>query len=299
MSSLTLKNNEAETLAPLPISPLIEMGAYESLWLGKGASFKYLAENFAQSPKSPPSDFVPRSKAIECNKQIVDIFRSNGVSDFGIQVNHAPDYPQKLRDAQHPIELLYFRGAWNFVESKCVSVVGTRNPSPEGIRRARQLAEKLVQRNITIVSGLAKGIDTEVHKTAIAMGGRTIAVIGTPIHKVYPLENSDLQIQIANEHLLISQIPVLRYLQQSPFSNRLFFLERNKTISAISDATIIIESSESSGTLSTARATLNQKRKLFILDSCFQKTELLWPDRFARQGAIRVRQTEDIWNHLA
>ena len=298
MNSLALKNSEDESLAPLPVSILIEMGAYESLWLKKGASFKSFSENFSQSPNSLPSEFVLRSEAIKCSKRVIKELHSNGVSNFGFQVNHSPDYPQKLRDAQHPIELLYFRGAWKFVESKCVSVVGTRNPSIEGIRRARQLTEKLVQRDITVVSGLAKGIDTEVHKTAIANGGRTIAIIGTPIHKVYPLENSDLQNQIASEHLLISQVPVLRYLQQSPFTNRLFFLERNKTISAISDATIIVEASESSGTLSTGRAALNQKRKLFILDSCFQKSELLWPDKFARQGAIRVRQTADIWKHL-
>ena len=295
---MTLKNSDDETQAPLPVSLLTEMGAYESLWLQKGASIKSLAENFFQAPESHLSNFVPRSEATKCSKRVVEKLCSTGVSNFGIQVNHSPDYPLKLRDAQHPIELLYFRGVWEFIESKCVSVVGTRNPSTDGIRRARRLTEKLVERDFTIVSGLAKGIDTEVHKTAIANGGRTIAIIGTPIHKAYPLENSDLQNQIASEHLLISQVPVLRYLQQSPFTNRLFFLERNKTISAISDATIIVEASESSGTLSTGRAALNQKRKLFILDSCFQKSELLWPDKFARQGAIRVRQTEDIWNNL-
>ena len=293
-----MKINKDETLVPLPITPLIEMGAYELLWLKKGASFRSLGEIFAQSSESLPSDFVPRSKAIECSKRVVEKLCSNGVSDFGIQINHTPDYPQKLCETQHSIELLYYRGVWKFVESKCVSVVGTRNPSSEGIKRARRLTEKLVQRDITVVSGLAKGIDTEVHKTAIEKGGRTIAIIGTPIHRVYPPENSDLQNQIANEHLLISQVPVLRYLQQSTFANRLFFLERNKTISAISDATIIIEASESSGTLSTARAALNLKRKLFIPDSCFQKTELLWPNKFARRGAIRVRQTEDIWKYL-
>ena len=298
MSPLALKNHEDEMLALSPISPFIELGAYESLWLEKGTTFKSLAEKFAQFPEMLPSEFVPYSKAAECSNRVFEELRASGASRFGIRINHAGDYPQKLRDAHHPVELLYFLGIWEFVESRSVSVIGSRNASPEGIRRTRQLAKKLVQRDITVVSGLAKGIDTEAHETAIAEGGRTIAVIGTPIHKVYPQENTDLQNRIAKEHLVISQVPVLRYLQQNPLSNRFFFPERNKTMSAISDATIIVEASDSSGTLTQARAALYQNRKLFILDSCFQKAGLKWPKRFARQGAIRVRRTEDIWKNL-
>ena len=297
MSSL-LNFNEDNILTLPPISPYVELGAYESLWLRKGASFKSLAENFFQSPESLPSDFVPRTEAIKCSKRVFKELRSNGISNFGIRINHAADYPQRLRDAQHPVELLYFRGIWEFAESKCVSVVGTRNPSPDGIRRAKQLTKKLAERDYTIVSGLAKGIDTVAHKTAIDAGGRTVAVIGTAIHKVYPPENLNLQNHIADEHLLISPVPVLRYLKQNPLSNRFFFPERNKLMSAISNATIIVEANDFSGTLTQARATLYQNKKLFILDSCFQRSDLSWPYRFARLGAIRVRQTEDIWKYL-
>ena len=298
MSLLALKINENEIFKLPPISPYVELGAYESLWLKKGASFKSLAEDFSQSPESLPSDFVPRSEAIKCSKGVYNELHSNGVSNFGIRINHAADYPQKLRDAQHPVELLYFRGIWEFAESKCVSVVGTRNPSPDGIRRAKQLTKKLVERDYTIVSGLAKGIDTVAHKTAIEAGGRTIAVIGTAIHKVYPQENMNLQNRIVNEHLVISPVPVLRYLKQNPLSNRFFFPERNKLMSAICNATIIVEAGDSSGTFSQARAALYQERKLFILDSCFQRPDLSWPNIFAQQGAIRVKQTEDIWRSL-
>ena len=298
MNSLALKNYNDEILVRPPISPYLEVGAYESMWLKKRASFKSLAEEFAQYPECIPSEFVPHSEAIECSERVFEELHSNGASKFGIRINRAGDYPQKLRDAHHPVELLYFRGIWEFVESKSVSIVGSRNASPEGIRRARRLAKELVQQDFTVVSGLAKGIDTEAHKTAIAEGGRTIAVIGTPIHKVYPQENLELQNRLAKEHLVISQVPVLRYLKQNPRFNRLFFPERNKTMSAISDATIIVEASDSSGTLIQARAALYQNRKLFILDSCFQRTELKWPKRFVRQGAIRIRKSEDIWKNL-
>ena len=101
------------------------------------------------------------------------------------------------------MELLYFQGWWDLVESRGVAVVGTREPSDDGIRRAQKLVRSLVHDGFTIVSGLAKGIDTTAHETAIKEGGLTIAVIGTPLSRVYPMDNRDLQQQIAKDYLLI------------------------------------------------------------------------------------------------
>ena len=114
----------------------------------------------------------------------------------------------------------------------------------------------------------------------------------------YPKENSELQDQIASEFVVISQVPILRYERQNPPQNRLFFPERNVTMSALTDATIIVEAGETSGTLIQARAALHQNRKLFILDSCFLRNDLTWPARFEKQGAIRVRTPDDIWKNL-
>src|SRR6185312_8076967 len=121
---------------------------------------------------------------------------------------------------------------------------------------------------------------------------------GTPLGFVYPRENAELQEQIATDFLLISQVPVLRYKRQAPPQNRLFFPERNVTMSALTEGTIIVEAGETSGTLIQARAALHQGRKLFILESCFERSDITWPARFAEQGAIRVREPEDIWRHL-
>jgi DNA processing protein len=148
------------------------------------------------------------------------------------------------------------------------------------------------------VSGLAAGIDTAAHTATLEAGGRTIAVIGTPLGVYYPPENRSLQDKIAHDFLLISQVPVLRYLNQKVPQNKLFFPERNVTMSALTEATIIVEAGETSGTLTQARAALYQGRKLFILDSCFQRNDLTWPLTFERRGAIRVRKTEDIWRAL-
>lgn len=175
-----------------------------------------------------------------------------------------------------------------------VAIVGTRHPSEYGLKRARMLARLLVDEGYTIVSGLATGIDTAAHTAAIARGGNTIAVIGTAIDHQYPRENAALQEQIAREHLLISQVPVWRYSQQGPTGNRLFFPERNVTMSAITKATIIVEASDTSGTLIQARAALKQGRKLFILESCFQNSSITWPHKYEQQGAHRVRSFDEI-----
>jgi DNA processing protein len=148
------------------------------------------------------------------------------------------------------------------------------------------------------VSGLAKGIDIAAHTAAIERGGKTIAVIGTPLGVYYPRENASMQDQIAKDYLLISQVPILRYSKQAVPQNRLFFPERNITMSALTEGTIIVEAGETSGTLTQARAALHQGRKLFILDSCFQRSDITWPRRFEEQGAIRVRDPEDIWAAL-
>jgi DNA processing protein len=184
------------------------------------------------------------------------------------------------------------------VETRCVAVVGSRKPSREGIARATRLSRELAARDFTVVSGLATGIDTAAHRGAIAADGRTIAVVGTPLGQVYPKENRELQEEIATRFLLISQIPILRYADQKWFQNRTFFPERNITMSALTEATIIVEAGDTSGTLTQARAALNQGRKLFILDSCFQKKSLTWPTRFEKLGGIRVRNADDIWSEL-
>ena len=287
-----------DTPALAAISPRRELGAYEVLWLEKGATFKTIADKFAADPAALPSDFVPPARADESASEVLRILKAAGVHRFGVRVNHAGDYPKRLRDAKHPVELLYYQGSWELTETRCIAVVGTRKPSDDGVERAARLARELVKRGFTVVSGLASGIDTAAHTAAITASGSTIAVIGTPLGTYYPKENRELQDKIARDFLLISQVPVLRYSEQAVPQNRLFFPERNITMSALTEATIIVEAGETSGTLTQARAALYQGRKLFILNSCFEREDLTWPARFEVQGAIRVRETDDIWKAL-
>lgn len=295
--SMRLALNDAGP-ALSPISPRRELGAYEALWLEQGATFKTLANKFAADPAALPSDFTPPQLADQCATEVMKRLKQGGVHQFGVRINHAGDYPMKLRDARHPVELLYYRGAWEITETRCVAVVGSREASEDGVRRAERLARELVDRDFTVVSGLAKGVDTAALNAAIERKGRTIAVVGTPLGTCYPKENYELQEEIARQHLVISQVPVLRYGKQAPPQNRLFFPERNVTMSALTEGTIIVEAGDTSGTLTQARAALHQGRKLFILDSCFNRSDITWPARFEAEGAVRVRTPDDIWSAL-
>jgi DNA processing protein len=280
------------------VSPRRELGAYEALWLEKGATFKSLAERFAADPSALPSDFVSVAIADARASEVLAKLAKAGVSRFGTRLNLTGNYPSKLRDARHPVEMLYFQGTWELTESRCVAVVGARAATEEGLRRATKISRALVEKGFTVVSGLAAGIDAAAHTAAIEGGGRTIAVIGTPIGIYYPKENELLQRQIAKEFLLISQVPILRYASQHVQQNKLFFPERNVTMSALTEGTIIVEASDTSGSLTQARAALQQGRKVFILDSCFERSDITWPAAYAKKGAIRVREPSDIWSAL-
>lgn len=282
------------------ISPFIELGAYEALWDSEKASFKTIAEKFRNFPNSIPSDFVELATATKYANKVHNSLRKAGIVNYGVRVHGAGDYPERLRDAEHPIELLYYQGWWELANSpRTIAIVGTRSPSEEALSRTRSLVRKLLKDKFTIVSGLAKGVDAAAHSTAIAEGGHTIAVLGTPLSRTYPSENAALQREIAENHLIISQVPVMRYeLHSNPTANRHFFPARNITMSALTDATIIVEAGETSGTLIQARAALMQKRKLFILDSCFRNPSLTWPHKYAEKGAIRVTDYNDIRKHL-
>ena len=231
-------------LIPDAISPFREMGAYEALWTGGKTTFKSIAELFSKHPDNVPSDFVLESEAAESAAFVVKQFAKSGVTRYGDRIHGAGEYPPKLRDAANPLEFLYCQGKWDLVNSRAVAVVGTRKPSPDGVARTKRLVRSLVKDEFVVVSGLAAGVDRVAHETAIAEKGYTIAVIGTPLSDSYPKENRSLQEKIADKFLVISQVPVKRYESQDYRYNRTFFPERNVTMSALSEATVIVEASD-------------------------------------------------------
>jgi DNA processing protein len=208
------------------------MGAYEALWTQPGATFKTIADKFRANPSARPSDLVTEGIANKFAEDASEILQRTKITNFGVRVHGAGEYPSKLRVAEHPVELLYYQGWWDLVNSRCIAIVGTREPSHQSTDATKELVRNLVNDKLTIVSGLAKGIDSVPHKTAIDAGGFTIAVIGTALSQSYPAVNKDLQAVIGRDFLLISQVPVVRSSNQGPNQNRFFFRTQHYDVSA-------------------------------------------------------------------
>jgi DNA processing protein len=184
---------------------------------------------------------------------------------------------------------VYASGDTSLLKRRCVSVIGNREVSPDGAARARRVAKELVLSSVVVVSGLAKGVDTEAMATTLRNDGKTIGVIGTPLDKAYPAENKRLQEQVYRDHLLISPFA---------FGQRVFrsnFPVRNRLMAVLSDATVVIEASDTSGTLHQAAECVRLKRWLFIAKSVVDNPTLSWPSKFLPYERCRVLEsTEDM-----
>jgi DNA processing protein len=177
---------------------------------------------------------------------------------------------------------LYLAGDAALLNLPMVAVVGSREASQDGQQRAAQLAHTLVREGIVVVSGLAAGIDAAAHRAAIANGGRTIAVIGTPLGKSYPASHAELQEEIYRDHLLISPFPA---------GGRTFpshFPERNRVMARLAMATVIIEAGETSGTLHQAAESLEVGHPVFIAKSVVDNKRLSWPARFVGKPHVHT-----------
>jgi DNA processing protein len=200
------------------------------------------------------------------------------------------EYPSNLRVIPSPPPFLFCRGRLRRDDARSVAVVGTRQASDEGRRRARQLAEKLTAQGVTVISGLARGIDTEAHTATLDAGGRTIAVVGTGILCTYPKENADLADQIAESGAVVSQ-----FWPDAP-PTRASFPMRNAVMSGISQGTAVIEASSTSGAKMQARIALEQGKRAFLMASLVTREE--WARRYLQRGAIEVHEVEDILHWL-
>ncbi len=169
------------------------------------------------------------------------------------------EYPDDLREIYNPPVILYYQGELDLLQKKSLAVIGSRNYSIYGKRMVEQLLPELIEKKWTIVSGLARGIDTIAHRTAIRHHGRTIGVIGSGIDVIYPKENRYLQEYISENNLLLSEYPC----STLPLSYH--FPQRNRIIAGVTAGTCIIEAKERSGTLITANLALENGREVFAV----------------------------------
>ena len=200
------------------------------------------------------------------------------------------EYPSNLRVIPSPPPFLFYRGELRRDDARSVAVVGTRQASEEGLVRARRLAEKLTADGVTVISGLARGIDTEAHTATLDAGGRTIAVVGTGILRTYPKENAALADRIADAGAVVSQ-----FWPDAP-PTRYSFPMRNAVMSGISQGSAVIEASATSGAKMQARIALEQGKRAFLMASLVTREE--WAQRYLERGAIEVHEVDDILRWL-
>lgn len=197
------------------------------------------------------------------------------------------DYPRNLRQVFNRPPFLFVRGTLSAADERSVAIVGTRQASPEGRELAREMAAALAERGVTVISGMAAGIDTEAHTATLDAGGRTIAVMGTGIDRVYPAENKALAEQIAEHGALLSQF----WPGAAPRGSN--FPMRNVVTSGMAIGTIVIEASSTSGAKMQARLALEHGKRLFLVESLVLQED--WAQKYrSRRGAQVVGGVDDV-----
>jgi len=201
-------------------------------------------------------------------------------------------YPENLKHIYDPPSVLYTKGEILPEDSLAVAIVGTRGPSAYGVQTARRLAGECVQAGMTVISGLARGIDTAAHKGALKAGGRTIAVLGSGFLNIYPSENVGLAGEISKNGAVISEFA----MAMQPLRRN--FPRRNRIISGLSLAVIVVEAAAKSGSLITADCALEQGREVFAVPGIVKSITSQGTHQLLRQGARLIETVDDILEEL-
>ena len=204
-----------------------------------------------------------------------------------------PEYPERLKEIYDPPPVLWVRGPASLLSRPAIAVVGTRHPSPYGSGVAEMLARDLAVRRLLIVSGMARGIDSCAHRGALAARMPTVAVWGTGIDVIYPKENKKLAEEIlATGGAIVSEMPM------GTFPAPQNFPRRNRILSGLSVAVLVVEAGENSGTRVTARCAAEQNRDLYAVPGNVTSKYSWTPNTLIKQGAKLVATWEDVWEDL-
>jgi DNA processing protein len=191
------------------------------------------------------------------------------------------------------VPLLHASGDLSLLALPSVAIVGSRDASPAGLAVAKEFARALVNAGVVIVSGLARGIDAAAHRAAIEAGGRTIAVIGTPLERAYPAEHASLQEEICRQHLLLSPFAT------GTRTTRGHFPARNRVMARLASATFVAEARDGSGTMHQINECSAVGRPVFVARAIFDNTRIGWPHAFLqRHEAFVVQHANDVLARL-
>jgi DNA processing protein len=271
-----------------------------------GVGFKKLVAHF----RDPIEAFAASERelaAIEgLNQEVIESLQSfadwrrvedevSRIRNLGVSVIPFTDaaYPSHLRMIADPPPLLYLKGELRSGDEKAVAVVGSRSASDYGRRVARDLCRGLTSLGFTVVSGMARGIDGVAHEATLAAGGRTLAVLGCGVDRIYPPEHALLYQRICERGAIISELP----LGTRPMA--FHFPARNRLISGLSLGVVVVEATEKSGSLITASLALEQGREVFAVPGEVGASRSRGAHRLIRQGAKLVESVDDIVDEIA
>lgn len=196
-------------------------------------------------------------------------------------------YPQQLLDLSVPPDRLFSLGNWRHLDRPLIAIVGTRNPTHYGIRTARAIASALARSGVTIVSGMARGIDATVHRAALEHPASTIAVLGTGVDVAYPASHRDLHRTISTSGLVISENA------SGASAHKGAFPRRNRIIAGLASATIVIEAGHKSGALNTATHALDAGRPVAAVPGEIDSPQSAGANQLIRDGALVIASVED------
>lgn len=206
---------------------------------------------------------------------------------------HDNAYPDLLKHVSPPPLALFIQGDESLLHDHQVSIVGSRRPTLVGQKMSHNLAAGLAELGIVVTSGMALGVDANAHQGALSVTGKTIAVMGCGLDRVYPARNKTLFSQIAREGLLVSEYPV-----GTP-PHHYNFPERNRIVSGLAHGVVIVEAALKSGTMITARLAMEQNREVFVVPGSVVNKQYEGSHQLIKQGAILVQEVNDILHELS
>jgi DNA processing protein len=234
-------------------------------------------------------NIIHQKNKLDINKEL-DLVKKNDVKIISIQDK---DYPENLKNIYDPPIIIYVKGKLLEKDNLSVAVVGSRKASIYGLSCAEKFALQLAELGITIVSGMARGIDSASHRGALKAKGRTIAVLGSGLLNIYPPENKNLFEQISKEGAVISEFP----MRAKPLAEN--FPRRNRIISGLSLGAIVVEASRNSGALITADLALEQGREVFAVPGKVDSVNSFGVNVLIKQGAKLITSIDDVVGELA
>jgi DNA processing protein len=240
-------------------------------------------------PPSSAEAFRDKDRLVDGARRQIGDCGKNGIS---VLIQDDADYPAYLKEIFAPPPVIYVKGSLPALRDHAIAVVGTRGPTPYGVECARRLTAELCSRAV-IVSGLARGIDTAAHERCLELGGKTVAVLGCGIDRAYPPENKKLAERICENGALVSEFP------PGTVPEAYNFPRRNRIISGVSCGVLVVEAGEKSGALITANYALQQNRVVFAVPGPIDSPASAGTFRLIKDGAVPVRSSEDIFEHVS